>query len=239
MLDTDLPEIDLFADDVEIFENEVMTKTQQWLLQRRGKFTASEFFRLMTFENKGAYLPDGAKTYCEEAAIELLTEPSIDLENTYVSDSVQWGKDTEVEAVEMFALTHGITVEKYGDEQEFIDLENYGCTPDGLIGDDYGVEIKCPNSKTHLSYLKIADLETFKKVCTNYYWQIQGSLLITGRKGWYFVSYDPRVKYDGLRMKVLLIERNEADIDHLLERINLAVEYRDKFIADALQTRKN
>lgn len=104
MLDTDLPKIDLFADDVEISESEIMTKTQQWLLQRRGKFTASEFSCLMTFEEKDEHLPAGAKTYCEEAAIELLTTPSIDFENTYVSDSVQWGKETELEAV---AWHHG------------------------------------------------------------------------------------------------------------------------------------
>lgn len=230
LADFDFPSINLHADNIAEKSAALQTREQEWLLKRRGKFTASEFSRLMTYEAKGAFLPDGAKTYAEEKAIELLTIPDVDNDVRFMNDAMQWGKDTEVEAVEMFMLTHGLTVEKYGDRQEFIELGEIGCTPDGLIGENSGIETKCPNSKTHAGYLALKNVDDFKKACANYYWQVMGTMAITGRENWYFVSYDPRFKDDGLRLKVLLIERNEADIEHLLKRLDYAIEHRDDFV---------
>ena len=163
-----------FADAGESLKSNKQAKELAWLQQRRGKFTASEFHRLMTYEKKGVHLPDGAKNYAESKAIELLTNFD---ENTpkFRNEYTDWGNSYEVEAVETFMKVKGLTVENYGDNQEFIDAGELGCTPDGLIGDEFGIETKCPDSKTHINYLKFQYAECLKKDCANYYWQVQGS----------------------------------------------------------------
>lgn len=197
-----------------------LDKVQAWLEQRKGKFTASEFYRLMGFEDKDTF-PDGAMTYVTEKVLEIVTTNESKQLSTR---SVEWGKETEIEAVEKFVEQYGLEVYNYGDNQQYVELtKDVGCTPDGLIGKDFGIETKCPDSKTHLYYLENLTIENFKKECKNYYWQIQGSMYITGRKAWFFISYDPRFKKDDKRLFVLRIERNEIDIAKLEKRLKEAV----------------
>lgn len=195
-------------------------KEDVWLEKRKGKFTASEFVRLMGYEDKDVF-PDGAITYVTEKVLEVVTTN----ENKQLStNSVDWGKDTEIEAVEKFVEKFGMPVYNFGDDQEYIEFtQDVGCTPDGLIESDFGIETKCPDSKTHLHYLENLTLENFKKECTKYYWQIQGSMYITGRKAWFFISYDPRFKNESKRLFVLKIERNDTDISKLEKRLNEAI----------------
>ena len=113
---------------------------------------------------------------------------------------------------------------KKGEEQEFIQISDYvGCTPDGLIGENKGIETKCPDSKTHYFNLLNLKAESIKEIYPEYYWQIQGSLYITGRKSWYFVSYDPRFKNPEKRILILEIKRNEEDITDLKRKLFDAV----------------
>lgn len=202
-----------------ISETEI-DREEAWLKQRKGKFTASEFDRLMGYEDKDAF-PDGAITYVTEKVLEIVTTG----ENKQISSaSVAWGSDTEIEAVEEFVKKTGLDVFNYGDDQEFAELGMHiGCTPDGLIGTDQGIESKCPDSKTHLYYLETLNLENFKSLCKKYYWQIQGSMYITGRKSWYFISYDPRFKNVNKRLFVLEIVRNDIDIAKLEKRLTEAI----------------
>jgi post-segregation antitoxin (ccd killing protein) len=193
---------------------------EEWLEERKGKFTASEFVRLMGFEDKDVF-PEGAITYVTEKVLEVVTTND---RKQLSSNAVEWGKETEVEAIEKFMEKYGFKVYNYGDDQKYIELtKDVGCTPDGLIDKDSGIETKCPDSKTHLYYLEHLNLENFKKECTKYYWQIQGSMYITGRKLWYFISYDPRFKNENKRLFVLQIERNDTDILKLEKRLNEAI----------------
>jgi hypothetical protein len=196
------------------------SKNDEWLEKRKGKFTASEFVRLMGHEDKDVF-PEGAMTYVTEKVLEIVTTN----EGKQLSNaSVEWGKETEVEAIENFIEKSGHEVYNYGNDQKYIELTNdIGCTPDGLINNDFGIEAKCPDSKTHLYYLERLNLENFKKECTKYYWQIQGSMYITGRKSWYFISYDPRFKNENKRLFVLEIQRNDTDILKLKKRLSEAI----------------
>lgn len=230
-----------------------MAEDFEWLAQRRGIFTASEFHRLCTFREgkliKGVkakkgkngepdieevpdsydteFFPDGAKTYAIEKAVEMLTMQ--DMTPTYKNKAMEWGNDYEAEAVDMIYQKYGLVVEKYGDEQEFIKLgKDVGCTPDGLIDDDAGIETKCPESTTHIKYLQIQSIEEFKELKSEYYWQIQGCMYVTGRKKWLFVSYDPRFLDERLRLKTMIIYRDESDIAFLEKRLKQAVAYRNE-----------
>ena len=90
-----------------------------------------------------------------------------------------------------------------------------GCSPDGLVGDDGLVEIKCPQSTTHLEYLE-ADQPPKK-----YIPQMMAQMACTGRKWCDFVSFDPRLP-DGLQ---LFIVRVNADDKYILAMENEVTEF--------------
>jgi hypothetical protein len=199
-----------------------LTEEEKWLKERKPLFTGSEFSRLMGYEDKDEF-PEGAKTYVTEKVLEIVTVQTEE-KRQLNTPSVNHGKTTEVEAVIKFMEKYNVVVYNYGDNQKFIKLgEHIGCTPDGLIENDGGTETKCPDSKTHLYYLETLTAENFKKECKDYYWQIQGSMYITGRKYWYFISYDPRFKKEEKRLFVLKIERNDTDIKKLEKRLTEAI----------------
>jgi len=200
-----------------------------WLQERLGKFTASEFHKLTTAPTKKE-LPVGAVTYTTEKAVECLTEF---IEEGYVNQAMQWGLDHELEAIERFTEKTGIRTTKTGSEQEFIKLGTHvGGTPDGLIGINSGVEVKCPNSLTHFKYMKIKNGEDLKKVMPAYYWQIQGLMMITACRNWWFISYDPRYKKPEHQLHYIKIEFNDADVSFLSERIRLAIELKKELLAE-------
>ncbi|EKT4545549.1 YqaJ viral recombinase family protein [Flavobacterium psychrophilum] len=223
------PDYSNFVEKIELENTEKTEKEKTWLNQRKGNFTASEFVRLMGYEDKEAF-PSGAITYVTEKVLEIVTTGD---SKQLSSGPIEWGKENENAAVEKFAKKYNLEVYNYGDNQKFIKLgEHIGCTPDGLIGNDQGIETKCPDSKTHLGYLETLTVESFKKDCTKYYWQIQGSMYVTGRKGWFFVSYDPRFKNEDKRLFVLKIERNEADIAKLEKRLTEAIKLKKERLKD-------
>lgn len=199
-----------------------------WLKERWGKFTASEIHRLMTNGKAKDSLSVGAMTYVREKAAEQLSEFS---SNDFSSAAMEWGVEHELEAVEQFEALTDIRVNHTGEHQQFIlsGCGNWGGTPDGITFES-GVEVKCPESKTHLLYLSIFDAETLKTEEPKYYWQVQSYMALVGKDHWHFVSYDPRFYAGHLRLHHCVIERVQDDIDLMLARIAMAVEQRDKLI---------
>ena len=215
--------------DLACFEKSAPLKTveefrKDWLLERIGKFTASEFYKLVTYPKK-TELSTGAITYATEKVVDLLTEF---FDDDFISWDMQWGMDHELDAVAEFEKCTGLKITLTGKDQQFIQLgQNLGGTPDGLIGKNSGAEIKCPKSTTHFKYLGITNQDELKNTCPNYYWQIQGLLYITGRKFWYFISYDPRYKNKNQQLHFIQIKPNLADQVFLYERLEMAIDYRD------------
>ena len=152
----------------------------------------------------------------------------------FTTAAMQWGIDHELEAIRCFTEQTGLSVYNTGEHQASIEMNaDVSCTPDGLLVDKpIGVEVKCPKSVTHLEYLSINSNDDLKSIAKEYYWQIQGSMLITGFESWGFVSYDPRFKDEKLRLKTIMIDRNHLDIEFLYKRINLAVELKKKLLAN-------
>ena len=179
--------------------------TQEWLDARLGRPSASQFSKLITTSGKPSASADD---YISEMIAERITGES---EPIYVNEWMQRGTELEPEARATYEFIHGVDVNEVG----FIldDSGEFGCSPDGLVGDDGGVEFKCPAPKNHIAWSR-------KGVCpSKHYAQVQGCLYITGREWWDFMSYHPEMK-----PFIVRVERDEKFIEKLAEQISLAVE---------------
>ncbi len=210
----------------------LLSKEEEWLKQRWGKFTASEIHRLMASPSKDE-LSKGGITYAQEKAVEVLTEFSPDF---FISYDMQWGVDHELDAVDRFSAESGVTVEFTGEDQRFMLSEDgsWGGTPDGVIFDmpDTGLEVKCPKSRTHLIYMDITDAMSMKDVKPDYYWQCQSLIELHKADFWYFASYDPRFMNEQHQIHIAKIERVQSDIDFMLRRVELATELKERIISN-------
>lgn len=155
--------------------------SDEWLASRIGRPSASQFSRLITTSGK----PSGsAGKYIEQMVIERLSGESTP---HFQSEHMARGNELEPEAREYYELLTGNTVSEVG----FIldDSEEFGCSPDGLVGSSSGLEIKCPADNTMLGYI-----EDPMKGVKRYWQQIQGCMMITGRSTWDFLAYHPEME---------------------------------------------
>lgn len=137
--------------------------------------------------------------------------------------ALQWGTDVEPMAREAYELDTGFCVV----ESEFIHhpgLSFAGCSPDGLVGEDGGIEMKCPKDpRVHLQRF-------FDGVPEEYIPQVQGCMWVTGRKWWDFVSFDPRMPAS----HQLFIKRVERD-EEFIAKLESAVISAEKEVQELLQ----
>jgi len=181
-----------------------------WMLDRVGAFTASRASDLMARTKTGYGASRGALLTL--LAVERLTGEPVE---TYSNGAMQRGIELEAEARDAYSFETGQAVEESG----FIPhptVARCGCSPDGLIGDDGLVEIKCPaNMAKHLDALKTG------AHATEYAWQLQHQLWVTGRKWVDAASFDPRFP-DGLQLAITRVHRDEAAIAALAEAVSIA-----------------
>jgi predicted phage-related endonuclease len=124
---------------------------------------------------------------------------------------MQWGTETEPQARMAYEIITGATVVETG----FVlhpEIAGFGASPDGLIGDDGLIEIKCPNTATHIDTL-LAD-----KVPTKYIIQMHVQMLCTGRAWCDFVSFDPRLPID-LHMFIKRVERDNKLAEEIVTEV--------------------
>jgi hypothetical protein len=178
--------------------------TDAWLAARLGKPSASCFSKLITMTGKPSASADA---YINQLLGERLTGKS---EPHYTSEAMILGSEREPLARADYEFITGNKVDQFG----FIldDSQSYGCSPDGLIGDDGGLEVKCPAQTTQAGYWR--DKQSGVK---KYYQQIQGCMWVTGRKWWDFFSYHPDMPHVLVRVK-----RDQDYIDKLSEQVLLA-----------------
>ena len=120
-------------------------------------------------------------------------------------NALYWGVEHEAEARATYAFLTNEPVVEVG-LIPHPTIPNAHCSPDALVGDDGGLEVKCPTSATHLKTL-LADA-----VPEEHLPQILWNLACSGRRFWDFVSYDPRFP-DGLQFFVKRVERDQAAIE--------------------------
>jgi hypothetical protein len=175
--------------------------TPEWFAARAGIPTASMFKTVM------AVGPRGGKSatrvdYLNKLAGEILTGEPMD---NYVSSDMERGKLMEDEARDLYAFMNGIEPQRVG----FIRNGNQGASPDSLIGDNGGLEIKSAAAHIQIERLLAADLPSEHKA------QVHGSLWIAEREWWDFASYSPKLP--------LFVKRVYRDEDYI-KSIALAVE---------------
>ncbi len=159
--------------------------------------------------------PDGM-TYIYQKVAEVFTgrpKPS-----TYAYP-IGYGKETEPEAVEYFEQTYGVECIETGFQ---VWGDHAGGSPDRLIGEHHGLEIKCPwASENQINYMMLTDRFDFKRMYPAYYWQCVSLLMFTGRSTWHFCTYDPRMIDPKHKLTHLEIHASEVEED--MDAINLAL----------------
>jgi len=173
--------------------------TEGWLQDKCGKLGASSIGDMMA-KTKTGYGATRANLMARLITERLTGKPV----ETYKNAAMQWGNDTEPQARAAYGLVFGVDVVETGFLPHPV-LENAGCSPDGLIGDDGLIEIKCPNTATHIETLLGSPID--KK----YQLQMQFQMDVTGRQWCSFVSFDPRMPAQ-MQMHVRRVERDEKII---------------------------
>lgn len=174
----------------------------EWFAARCGKITASRVHDVIA-RTKSGYAAS-RKNYEAQLIAERLTGT---VANSYSNAAMQWGIDTEPQARAAYELRSGYDVLETGFTIH-PRIENAGASPDGLIGEDGMVEIKCPNTATHLETLLGA------KIPAKYVTQMQWQMACEGRLWCDFVSFDPRLP-DHLQIFSSRVERDDNRIKEL------------------------
>lgn len=159
-----------------------------WLRQRIGYLTASNMKRVVVFSYASQWrlATDTVRTkYMQEIVAERMTDSAMD---HYVTDAMQHGIDTELEALTAYEATNKVRIQT----AEFIlhpSIEYFGATPDGLVGHAGGVEVKCPTSPVYVAW------RAANRIPEDHLPQIIANLLCTSRSWWDFYAFDPRIKH--------------------------------------------
>jgi putative phage-type endonuclease len=200
-------------------------RSDEWFAQRAGKFTGSTFNDLFAVSKKDGKPLKGYTDLLWRVATERFTG---EVSEGATGSALQWGTDIEPYAKESYEFETGNLVVDVG----FVTHSKYnfcGASPDGIIGDDHGVEFKCPkNSSIHLS--RFLTLE----IPDEYVAQVQGCMWVTERSTWDFVSYDPRMP-ESHRILIIPAKRDPAFIARL-ESAVLTAEEEVKKLVDKLHS---
>ncbi|WP_250475008.1 lambda exonuclease family protein [Caballeronia sp. GAFFF1] len=179
-------------------------RTEAWFAQRAGKATASRFLDVVSLTKAGK--PTAARErYMREIVFERLSGTP---KHSVGALSLKWGTDVEQFAREAYEVKWGDVLKETG----FVTHPDYpfiGGSCDGLIGDEGVIEIKCPHDEQ-------VHIETWLNgMSPDHRPQVQGNLLVTGRKYAIFISYDPR-QNERFRLYYQRIERDDTYIQQIL-----------------------
>ena len=196
-------------------------RTDEWFNARLGKVTASRVTDVVA-RTKTGYAAS-RENYMAQLIVERMTGQA---EKSFTNAAMHWGTDTEPLARAAYEAERQVMV----DEEGFVEhpeIANAGASPDGLVGSDGLVEIKCPNTATHIDTL--LNQTVAKKYLDQMMWQ----MICTGREWCDFVSYDPRmpehlqlfikrIPFDAAYANTLNSEVSKflAEVDAAVEKLN-------------------
>lgn len=169
----------------------------EWFNARLGIPTASEFCKIITPTGKESTQADG---YANRLVAELLIgKPVSDFEG---NEWTERGKELEPDAVAFYEMSYGILTHAVGFIMD--DEGTMGASPDRLVGEDGLLEIKCPSPQVHVQNM------LNKRIDTKYIPQVQGQLLVTGRKWVDWLSYHPEMP-----PVIIRVERDEKYLEQM------------------------
>lgn len=215
-------------------------RSDEWFDARAGRITASRMCDVMAFTagegewksgprkgQKKVAMPLKARTdYARQLATERLTQKT---KSQVKAAALAWGQEVEPEAQSAYEVERGVLVTLASfmlhPVHDFI-----GASPDFLVGDDGGGEIKCPFAReTHMDTL-------LDGLPPEHIEQIQGGLWVTGRKWWDFVSFQPDFP-ESTRIYIQRVERDDDYIAKLAEAC-LSLESEVQAILERLQQKE-
>lgn len=180
-------------------------RTDDWLKERLGFVTASRVADVLAVGRSGEATT--RFNYKWDLITQRLTNQ---IQESYQNDAMLWGVEKEPIARIAYETKTGLFVEEVG----FIKhptINWVGCSPDGLVNEG-GLEIKCPNSQTHLQTINA------KKAPAKYIPQIQMSMWVTNRAWWDFVSFDPRLPEE-LQYFCIRVPRDDEYINDMEQKV--------------------
>lgn len=205
-------------------DTEIVQGSNDWFQIRMGKVTASRVADVIA-KTKTGYSAS-RENYMAQLVVERLTQTKAE---SYTNAAMQWGTDQEPFARAAYEAAQGVMVEEVGFVPHPM-IEWAGASPDGLVGDDGCVEIKCPNTLTMIETL------LSQKVPGKYFTQMQFQLACTGRKWCDYVSFDPRMPAKA-QMFVRRVDRDdeyiaeiEAEIVKFLAEVQSQVNQLNQYI---------
>ncbi len=161
--------------------DEIEQRTDEWFAARLGKVTASKVADVMARTKTG--YSASRENYMAQLVVEQITGTR---QESFTNSAMQWGTDQEPFARGAYEAATGNMVEEVG----FVNhpaIEMAGASPDGLVGDDGCVEIKCPNTATMIETLLTGTIPQ------KYFAQMQFQMACTGRAWCDYVVFDPRM----------------------------------------------
>ena len=184
----------------------IIQGSTEWLQSRMGKVTASRVADVVAKTKSG---PSTSRAnYLTELALERITGTR---QESFSSTAMQWGTDTEPLARAAYESVTGELV----DEVAMIDhptIAMSGASPDGLVGTNGLLEIKCPNSATHMDTLLSG------KPAAKYITQMMWQMACTGRAWCDFASFDPRFPQH-LQLFVVRVMRDDVMVKSLEKEV--------------------
>lgn len=174
----------------------ILQRSEDWFADRVGKVTASRVKDLNAKPTKGKALNALGLTILAERLTGVQKE-------IFTNQAMQWGIDNEPHAIAAYENETGNFVIGTGlIDHPFIEM--FGASPDGLVGEDGQIEVKCPDTTTHLNTILT------RKVPDEHIPQITSQLSCTRREWCDFVSYDPRLKAE---LQIIVIRVFAMDLD--------------------------
>ena len=192
-------------------------RTPEWFAQRLGKVTASRIGDVMA-KTKTGFSASRANYHAHLVAERLTGIAS----EGFSSAAMQWGTETEPQARAMYSFETGQEVEETGFHVHPA-LAMSGASPDGLVGASGLLEVKCPNTATHIATLRGGSID--RKYILQMHWQ----MACTGREWCDFVSFDPRLPLEmqlhvqRVNLDAALLAEIETEVTTFLSEVDSAV----------------
>ena len=186
--------------------SDIVQQSPEWFAQRCGKATASRIADIVA-KTKSGYSTSRAN-YMAQLVVERMTTQ---VAESYTNAAMEWGIENEGFARAAYESKTGVLVDEVG-AIDHPTIAMSAASPDGLVGDDGCLEIKCPGTAQHISTL------LGEEIAKKYYDQMQWQLTCTGRYWCDFVSFDPRMPKE-LQLFVKRVPRDDKYIAELEEEV--------------------
>lgn len=193
----------------------------EWFAARCGKVTASRIADLMAKTKTG--WGASRRNYMAELIAERLTGVTA---QSYTNAAMAWGTDTEPQARAAYEFFRDEVVVEIG-MVDHPDIPMTSASPDGLVGDTGMLEIKCPNTATHIDTLLT------KTIPSKYILQMQWQMACADREWCDYASFDPRMPED-LRLYVDRVHRDKEKISEIVGAVTVFLDEVDEKIQKLL-----